>query len=458
MVGIILVDVLVLMVVLPILIWQLQEYNAKPHVQLWFIAGLFMLLTFPVFLFGLVQHLTHYSRPDLQRHIIRILWLVPIYSVDSFIALRFPKAAIYVDTLRECYEAYTLYNFLRYLQNYLESEYNLIEEFEKRGSVRCSPPLCCVPPLKLNIHFIRRCKFGVLQYAVLKLIVTTAAFITHLAGVYKEGEFHPDNAWLYLAIVNALSQAVALQTLFFFYKCVRHLLKPIKPLGKFMSIKAIVFFAFWQGVILALIDKIGLFQSTVWEDYGIDHVATGLQDFIICIEMFLAAIVHYFVFSHKPFVDGRAKIPCLESIVRMLDIRDVGEDVKEQALHFQHRAKDAAVSAKNVAAKVLRVPGKGDKTNDVEMQPLLKGDHNSSGDPHQSLFSHTQRGAVQYSVATTEVELPPSTLPPATPLLHGSEIQRTQRRTTDDSSSSSSSLSTDDSMPSSGADTRGNAD
>ena len=32
--------------------------------------------------------------------------------------------------------------------------------------------------------------------------------ITHLAGVYKEGEFHPDNAWLYLAIVNALSQAV----------------------------------------------------------------------------------------------------------------------------------------------------------------------------------------------------------------------------------------------------------
>ena len=65
------VDVLVLMVVLPILVWQLQEAKAKVHVQLWFVAGLFMLLSIPVFLFGLVQHLTNYTRPNLQRHIIR---------------------------------------------------------------------------------------------------------------------------------------------------------------------------------------------------------------------------------------------------------------------------------------------------------------------------------------------------------------------------------------------------
>ena len=69
----------------------------------------------------------------------------------QFIALRFPDAAIYVDTLRECYEAYTLYNFLRYLQNYLESEYNLVEEFSKMDPVWCSVPFCCIPPLKLNM-------------------------------------------------------------------------------------------------------------------------------------------------------------------------------------------------------------------------------------------------------------------------------------------------------------------
>ena len=71
MVLIIILNILVLLVVLPILIWQLQEFNAKPHVQLWFIAGLFMLVTIPVFLFSLLQHLTYYSRPDLQRYIVR---------------------------------------------------------------------------------------------------------------------------------------------------------------------------------------------------------------------------------------------------------------------------------------------------------------------------------------------------------------------------------------------------
>jgi len=46
----------------------------------------------------------------------------------------------------------------------------------------------------------------------------------------------------------------------------------------------------------------------------------------------VAAIAHYFVFSHKPFVDpAAAQVPCVTSCLRMLDIRDVYGDVKE---HF----------------------------------------------------------------------------------------------------------------------------
>ena len=70
-ISIVMVDILVLLVVLPILIWQLKQANAGVNVMLWFVAGLFMLLSIPVFLFGLVQHLTNYTRPNLQRHIIR---------------------------------------------------------------------------------------------------------------------------------------------------------------------------------------------------------------------------------------------------------------------------------------------------------------------------------------------------------------------------------------------------
>ena len=45
----------------------------------------------------------------------RILWMVPIYAVNSWLALRFVNASIYLDTVRECYEAYVLYNFFAFL-------------------------------------------------------------------------------------------------------------------------------------------------------------------------------------------------------------------------------------------------------------------------------------------------------------------------------------------------------
>lgn len=34
----------------------------------------------------------------------------------------------------------------------------------------------------------------------------------------------------------------------------------------------------------------------------IRHISSKLQDFLICIEMFLAAVAHHFSFSHKPYV------------------------------------------------------------------------------------------------------------------------------------------------------------
>lgn len=45
--------------------------------------------------------------------------MVPIYAVDSFVSLRFKDAALYVDTLRDCYEGYALYLFLALMVGYL---------------------------------------------------------------------------------------------------------------------------------------------------------------------------------------------------------------------------------------------------------------------------------------------------------------------------------------------------
>lgn len=136
-----------LLVVLPLCIWELQKTGVGIHNKAWFIAGIFVFMTVPISLWGILQHLVHYTQPELQKPIIRILWMVPIYSLDSWLALKYPSIAIYVDTCRECYEAYVIYNFMTFLLNYLENQYpSLVSMLESQEQQRHLPPLCCCPP------------------------------------------------------------------------------------------------------------------------------------------------------------------------------------------------------------------------------------------------------------------------------------------------------------------------
>ena len=69
------------------------------------------------------KHLKYYKQPKLQRHIIRILFMVPIYAVDSWVSLKFVTSiAMYVDTLRDCYEAFVIYSFVELMVMYKRAE------------------------------------------------------------------------------------------------------------------------------------------------------------------------------------------------------------------------------------------------------------------------------------------------------------------------------------------------
>ena len=52
-------------------------------------AGIFVLLALPVSIYEVAMQLEYFSRPTLQIRVIRILWMVPIYALDSWFALRF---------------------------------------------------------------------------------------------------------------------------------------------------------------------------------------------------------------------------------------------------------------------------------------------------------------------------------------------------------------------------------
>ncbi|KAG8592361.1 hypothetical protein GDO81_000474 [Engystomops pustulosus] len=289
-------------------------------------------MTIPISLWGILQHLVHYTQPELQKPIIRILWMVPIYSVDSWIALKYPDIAIYVDTCRECYEAYVIYNFMIFLLNYLTNRCpNLALVLEAKDQQRHLPPLCCFPPWPMGDVLLFRCKLGVLQYTVVRPVTTIVALICQLTGIYGEGDFNLKNAWTYLVIINNASQLFAMYCLVLFYKVLKEELNPIQPVGKFLCVKMVVFVSFWQAVLIALMVKVGIIsENNTWEWKNVKDVATGLQDFVICVEMFLAAIAHHFSFSYKPYVQEAEEGSCFDSFLAMWDVSDIRADISEQ--------------------------------------------------------------------------------------------------------------------------------
>jgi hypothetical protein len=116
-------------------------------------------------------HLTHWYMPDVQKYVVRILWMVPIYAVQSWLSLRFHNVRIYIDSVRDLYEAYVIASFVYYLMELLGGQDALVNILEqKRGSTlghHAFPLSLLLEPWELGVEFMLQCKHGVLQYVVL---------------------------------------------------------------------------------------------------------------------------------------------------------------------------------------------------------------------------------------------------------------------------------------------------
>lgn len=95
------------------------------------IGAVFVSITLPLSVHDIHMHVLNY-KSALQRHYIRILLMPAIYSCESYLALAYPEHRVYLETARECYEAFALYSFLKLLIEYLGPREKLIARLEGR--------------------------------------------------------------------------------------------------------------------------------------------------------------------------------------------------------------------------------------------------------------------------------------------------------------------------------------
>lgn len=83
------------------------------------LCAAFGLVSVIIALLLVFRHATHYLKPVEQRNIIRILLMIPVYSIVSFFSIVFYRKSVYFDVLRDCYEAFAIASFFALLCNYV---------------------------------------------------------------------------------------------------------------------------------------------------------------------------------------------------------------------------------------------------------------------------------------------------------------------------------------------------
>jgi Organic solute transporter Ostalpha len=202
----------------------------------------------------------------------------------------------------------TIYSFTWLILSYAEADANLsFSSFPE--TLANKPPLPHLRPLhllmepwKMGTPFIKKVQTGVLNYVVLRPITAVLGFLLEPLGKYTAGDVDPRNAYVYLALINSVSQAWALYCLIQLYRAVSADLTGVRLLAKFVCVKGLVFFTFWQGLLVALLLRLGLIQRALRPHTDTPAMlAVRIQNFLICCEMLFFSVAHAYAFSAAEF-------------------------------------------------------------------------------------------------------------------------------------------------------------
>ncbi|GAA5881472.1 hypothetical protein JCM1840_001100 [Sporobolomyces johnsonii] len=247
--------------------------------------------------------LKHYHRPRLQRFVVRILCMVPIYSLSSLISLYSLDLAFFVDAVRDIYEAFVIYCFFSLLVEYLGGERSLIILLHGREPVKHPWPVSLLlPPMDASDPFtFLGLKRGILQYVQLKPILAAITVVLKATGTYKDGSLSRDSGYTYVSIAYNLSVSISLYCLAMFWVTTHDDLQPFRPMPKFLCVKGIIFASFWQGFGVSVLVALGWLRSSRYET---EQLSLAIQDTLICFEMPLFAFLHLYAFSYTDYIDS----------------------------------------------------------------------------------------------------------------------------------------------------------
>ncbi|KAG9244416.1 organic solute transporter Ostalpha-domain-containing protein [Calycina marina] len=268
--------------------------------------------------FLIFMHAIHYTKPYEQRHIIRILFMIPVYAASSFLSIYYYWHAVYFEVISECYEAFAIASFFALLCHYIAPDLH-----EQKAYFRGISP----KPWVLPLNWFRACCCGdrgpwriprsgltwfnviwtgVYQYCFMRVTMMIVSVVTQYFGRYCESSNEPQFAHIWVLLLESLAVTIAMYCLIQFYIQLKDDLKAHSPLLKVAAIKLVIFLSFWQSFMISILTSstLNIVEPTKYVAYP--DLKIGIPSLLLCIEMALFSILHIFAFPYKPYTE-RAK-------------------------------------------------------------------------------------------------------------------------------------------------------
>lgn len=207
----------------------------------WTVCGVFAAVN-TIFAFSLIlQHLRNYNKPSFQRYYVRIILMIPVYSIVSFLGYRYDNYSTYFELALDFYEAFVIASFFILILNMLGEQEGREKDVLSRGKRHTALfPMCCLHFYTTSWWFLETVKWCVLQYVVIEPLLAVVSVVLEATGHLCPDSWSLKFGHIYLAFVEFVSITLATYILIQFYIVIRHDIKEYKPLWKFVAIKLVV--------------------------------------------------------------------------------------------------------------------------------------------------------------------------------------------------------------------------
>lgn len=240
--------------------------------------------------------------------------MVPIYALVSFLSIVFYTHSVYYEVIRDCYEAFAIASFFSLMCAYLAEDLHNQKQY-----FRGIKPKPWIWPMK----YFQKCAGGengwlrtprsgltwfnviwvaVFQYCFIRVSMTITAVVTQHFKRYCLESLNPAFSHVWIMVIEGVTVTITMYCIIQFYYQIRGDIAQHKPILKVLAIKLVIFLSFWQTIIISFLTSSGAIKAN--NTIQTPDIKVGIPSMLLCIEMALFAIFHWWSFSYRPYIIG----------------------------------------------------------------------------------------------------------------------------------------------------------